>query len=58
MSKRTQAVLIILVGVAFGLLAIFLSQLGSLVYILSAVPICLILFGAYLYANASRKDSN
>ena len=58
MSRRTQAVFIILGGVGLGLLAIFLSQLRLLAYILLAVSICLILYGAYLYANESREDSN
>ena len=58
MSRRTQAVFIILVGVGFGLLAMFLSQLGFLVYVLLAISICLILYGAYLYANEPRLDSN
>jgi hypothetical protein len=58
MSRRTQAVFMILGGVGFGLLAIFLSQLSFLAYILLAVSICLILYGAYLYANESREDSN
>ena len=58
MSGRTQAIFIILVGVGFGLLAIFLSQLGSLTYVLLAISICLILYGAYLYANEFRQSSN
>jgi hypothetical protein len=55
---RTKAVVVILVGIGFGLLAIFLSEIGSLVYLLLAVSICLVLYGIYLYANESRKDSN
>jgi hypothetical protein len=58
MSGRTQAVFIILVGVGFGLLAIFLFQLSFLAYILLAISISLIVYGAYLYANEFRLDSN
>ncbi len=46
MSRRTEAVVIILFGVGFGLVAIFLSQLGLLAYILLAISLCLILYGA------------
>ncbi len=58
MNKRTEATVIILFGVGFGLIAIFLSQLGFLSYILLAISICLILYGAYLYANEFRQNSN
>jgi len=58
MSGRTQAAFIILVGVGFGLLAIFLFQLSFLAYILLAISIGLIVYGAYLYANEFRLDSN
>jgi hypothetical protein len=53
MSRRTEAVVIILFGVGFGLVAIFLSRLGLLAYILLAVSLCLILYGTYLYANST-----
>jgi hypothetical protein len=56
--SRTKAVILILVGIGFGLLALFLAESGSLVYILWAVSICLVLYGIYLYANESRQDSN
>jgi hypothetical protein len=58
MSRRTEAIVIILFGVGFGLIAIFLSQLGSLTYVLLAIAICLILYGAYLYANEFRQNSS
>jgi len=58
MNKRTGAVIIIMTGVVFGLLTIFLSQLGFIIYSLLAISICLIGYGAYLYANESRLDSN
>jgi hypothetical protein len=58
MSRRTEAVVIILFGVGFGLVAIFLSRLGLLAYILLAISLCLILYGAYLYANEVRQNSN
>ena len=58
MSRRTEAIVIILFGAGFGLIAIFLSQLGSLTYVLLAIAICLILYGAYLYANEFRQSSN
>jgi len=58
MSRRTEAVVIILFGVGFGLVAIFLSRLGLLAYILLAISLCLILYGAYLYANEVSQNSN
>ena len=58
MSRRTEAIVITLFGVGFGLTAIFLSQLGFLSYILLAISICLILYGAYLYANEFRQNLN
>jgi hypothetical protein len=56
--SRTKAVILILVGIGFGLLALVLAQSGSLVYILWAVSICLVLYGIYLYANKSRQNSH
>jgi hypothetical protein len=58
MSRRTEVVVIILFGVGFDLLPMFLSQLGFLAYILLAISICLILYGAYLYASEFPQDSN
>ncbi len=58
MTRRTEAIVIILFGVGFGLIATFLSQLGSLTFVLLAISICLILYGAYLYANEFRQNSN
>lgn len=58
MSKRTDAVIIIMVGVIFGLFSIFLSKLGFITYILLTISICLIGYGVYLYVNESRLDSN
>jgi hypothetical protein len=39
--SRTKAVILILVGIGFGLLALVFAESGSLVYILWAVSICL-----------------
>ncbi len=54
---RTKAAVVILVGIGLGVLGIFLSG-GVLVCILRAVSICLVLYGVYLYASESRKNSN
>jgi hypothetical protein len=56
--SRTKAVILILIGIGFGLLALVLAQSGSLVYILWAVSICLVPYGIYLYANKSRQNSH
>ena len=56
--SRTKAVILILVGIGFGLLALVFAESGSLVYILWAVSICLVLYGIYLYANKSRQNSH
>ena len=58
MSRRTEAIVIILFGVGFGLVAIFLSRLGLLAYILLAISLCLIMYGAYVYANEVSQNSN
>jgi hypothetical protein len=58
MSRRKEAVFIILFGVGFGLVAIFLSRLGLLAYILLAISLCLIMYGAYVYANEVSQNSN
>jgi hypothetical protein len=54
MSRKKAAVLI-LVGIGFGFLALVSYESF---YVLWAVSICLILYGAYLYANESRQESN
>jgi hypothetical protein len=56
--SRTKAVILILVGIGFGLLALVFAESGSLVYILWAISICLVPYGIYLYANKSRQNSN
>ena len=58
MRRRQEALVIILFGVAFGLIPVFLSQLSFVSYVLFALSVFLIVYGAYLYANESRLDSN
>ena len=54
---RTKAVVVILVGIGFGLLAIFCPK-SALSSTLLAVSICLVLYGIYLYADQIPKDLN
>jgi len=58
MNRRIEALVIILFGIGFALIPIFLSQLNFVSYILLALSIFLIVYGAYLYANEFRSDSN
>jgi hypothetical protein len=56
--SRTKAVVIILVGIVLCILGAFSSASGLLFYVMWAIAIGLIVCGALLYANESRKDSN
>ena len=58
MTKRTQAVLIVLGGVVLCILGAFSSTSGLLSYVMWAIAIGLIVCGIFLYANESRKDLN
>ncbi len=58
MNRKTEAIVIILFGLGFGLISIFLSQIGFLGYILLAISICLTVYGAYLYASDFHQKSN
>ena len=57
MNRKTEAIVIILFGLGFGLISIFLSQIGFLVVPL-AISICLTVYGAYLYASDFHQKSN
>jgi hypothetical protein len=54
MSRKT-AVVLILIGIGFGVFALVSYETA---YILWAISICLILYGVYLYANESRQNPN
>jgi intracellular septation protein A len=54
-NDRKKAAVLILVGIGFGFLALVSYESF---YILWAVSICLVLYGAYLYANESCQESN
>ena len=56
--SRTKAVVIILVGIVLCILGVFSSTSGFLSNVMWVIAIGLIVCGALLYANESRKDSN
>ncbi len=56
--SRTKAVVIISVGIVLCILGAFSSASGLLFYVMWPIAIGLIVCGALLYANESRKDSN